>query len=160
VLEKYLPTLALVVLGVLLQPQASGLAQDSAPGATLFHQYCASCHGENGAGNGPVAPYLTIQPADLTTIAERRHGEFPEEQILRIITGDENPPGHGTRTMPVWGERLQDDLIGGVNKSAVARGRIAFLVDHLKALQGSHRREFDNVVIPGGGPRPGGHPIR
>src|SRR5437899_9658002 len=92
----------------------------------------ASCHGEKGTGKGPVAAYLTVQPADLTRIAERRDGTFPREQVTRIIAGEETPPGHGTRTMPVWGERLQDDVIGSVRKRAVARGRIAFLVDYLE----------------------------
>ncbi|MBI3756799.1 MAG: cytochrome c [Deltaproteobacteria bacterium] len=135
-------------------------AQEPRTGAHLFHQYCASCHGENGNGNGPVAPYLMVKPLNLTTITERRQGKFPEEQILRIVAGDENPPGHGTRTMPVWGERLQDDLIGGVSKPAVAQGRVAFLVDYLKTIQGADKKEFENVVIPSGGLRPDGAPIR
>jgi len=135
---------------------ARGESQESAQGAHLFHQYCASCHGEKATGNGPVAPYLIVKPADLTRIAERRGGEFPDDQILRIIAGEENPPGHGTRTMPVWGEQLQDDVIGDVSKSAVARGRIAFLVDYLKTIQGAaDKKEFENIVIPGSGPRPG-----
>lgn len=159
VLNKHLSTLALT-LGVLVYYSALVPAQDISPGAKLFHQYCASCHGEKGNGNGPVAPYLSIKPSDLTTITERRQGEFPEEQIQRIVTGEENPPGHGTRMMPVWGERLQDDVIGGANKSSVARGRIAFLVEYVKNLQGSGRKEFENIVIPGSEPRPGGNPIR
>lgn len=120
----------------------------------MFHQYCASCHGEKANGNGPVAPYLTTKPSDLTTITERQHGQFPEDQILRIITGEENPPGHGTRTMPVWGERLQDDVVGGASKPTVARGRIAFLVDYLKSIQGATRKTFENVVTPTEGLRP------
>lgn len=150
---------ALLLVASLWRPVCAN-AQDTAAGARLFHQYCASCHGEKGTGDGPVAPYLKIQPPDLTAVAERRQGSFPEEQLLRIVAGDENPPGHGTRTMPVWGERFQDDIIGGVNKSVVARGRVAFLVDYLKTIQGTGRKEFENIVIPGGGLRPGGTPMR
>ena len=135
-------------------------AQEAISGAKLFHQYCASCHGEKGRGNGPVSPYLTVKPSDLTTIAERREGQFPDEQIIRIIAGEENPPGHGVRTMPVWGEQLQDDLVGRVSKSTVARGRIAFLVDYIKAIQGAGREEFENVVTPSEGLRPGALPSR
>jgi mono/diheme cytochrome c family protein len=133
-------------------------AQAPPAGAQLFHQYCASCHGEKGNGNGPVAPYLKVKPLDLTTIAQRREGEFPEEQILRIVAGDENPPGHGTRTMPVWGDRLQDDLIGGASKAVIARGRVAFLVDYLKTIQS--KKEFENIVTPSGGLRPETTPTR
>jgi hypothetical protein len=95
---------------------------------------------------------LTVPPADLTRIAERRDGTFPRAQVTRIIAGDETPAGHGTRTMPVWGERLQDDVIGSVGKQAVARGRIAFLVDYLAALQGTAKKTFENTVIPGTAP--------
>lgn len=143
-------TAAMLVSGV-----TNGESQEIERGAKLFHQYCASCHGEKGTGTGPVAPYLTVKPADLTRIAERRGGEFPHDQILRIIAGEETPPGHGSRTMPVWGERLQDDVIGGVSKPAVARGRIAFLVDYVESLQGTDKKEWENIVIPSSGPHPG-----
>lgn len=135
-------------------------AQEAISGAKLFHQYCASCHGEKANGNGPVAPYLTVKPSDLTAITERRGGKFPEDQLIRIVAGEENPPGHGIRTMPVWGEQLQDDLIGGVRKPTVARGRIAFLVDYLRAIQGGSREEFENIVTPTEGLRPGALPTR
>ena len=127
-------------------------AQEAWRGAALFHQYCASCHGETGTGKGPVAPYLTVQPADLTRITERAEGTFPREQITRIIAGEENPPGHGTRSMPVWGEQLQEGVIGSVSKQAVARGRIAFLVDYLESLQGTAKKGFENTIIPGNAP--------
>lgn len=146
--------LLLFLLSMQLVYCTSSRAQETKPGAKLFHQYCASCHGEKANGNGPVAPYLTTKPSDLTTITERQHGQFPEDQILRIITGEENPPGHGTRTMPVWGERLQDDVVGGASKPTVARGRIAFLVDYLKSIQGATRKTFENVVTPTEGLRP------
>ena len=150
--------LLFLTIGVYLGNDASCLAQETVSGSHLFHQYCASCHGEKANGNGPVAQYMTIKPADLTTITERRQGSFPEEQILRIITGEENPPGHGTRIMPVWGERLQDDVVGTVSKPAVARGRVAFLVDYLKKIQGAQRKSFENVVIPSQGLPPGEGP--
>jgi len=149
-----LPYFLIAITSPFLSRASLTTAQDLSVGAHLFHQYCASCHGETGNGNGPVAPYLTLKPSDLRAIAERRQGRFPEEQILRIVAGDENPPGHGTRAMPVWGEQLQEELIGGVNKPAVARGRIAFLVDYLKTIQGAGRKEFENVVTPTGGLRP------
>jgi mono/diheme cytochrome c family protein len=152
------PHLLLIVL--LSGWSAPGWGQETAAGTRLFHQYCASCHGETGNGNGPVAPYLNVKPSDLTTITDRHQGTFPEEQITRIIAGEENPLGHGTRTMPVWGERLQDDVIGTVNKATIARGRIGFLVDYVRELQGSSRKSFDNVVIPEQSPRIGGQPIR
>ncbi len=57
--------------------------------------------------------------------------------------------------MPVWGERLQEGVIGSVRKQAVAHGRIAFLVDYLESLQGTDEKGFENTVIPGNAPSPG-----
>lgn len=37
-----------------------------AEGAELYQTWCASCHGETGQGDGPVAQTLNPKPADLT----------------------------------------------------------------------------------------------
>lgn len=144
----------MVALALLGQGRAA-TAQEERQGRMLYLQYCASCHGDTGRGTGPVSPYLTVKPADLTLITARRDGEFPREQIKRIVAGEELPPGHGTRTMPVWGERLQDDVIGGVNKAAVAGGRISFLVDYLFFIQDTKGKTFENILVPSPQPVPG-----
>jgi len=123
-------------------------AQDPDYGATLYRHHCASCHGETGNGNGPLAPVLTVKPTDLRTITVRHQGDFPHELLGRIIGGEEVIAAHGTRVMPIWGERLQEDVLGTVSKPAVARGRIGFLVDYLETLQGTDTQDFDNVVLP------------
>lgn len=35
-------------------------------GAQLFHENCASCHGDTGVGDGPTGAFLTKKPANLT----------------------------------------------------------------------------------------------
>jgi mono/diheme cytochrome c family protein len=146
---------------LMVTPVTPSDAQDATPGATLYHQYCASCHGEDGRGHGPVEPYLTVKPADLTRIATRRGGDFPRAEITRIIAGDEVIAAHGTRTMPIWGEQLQTDVIGTVNKPIVARGRIGFLVDYLETLQGARERGSDDLIsVPLGAPPPEAAPRR
>ena len=72
-------------------------------GARIFHEYCATCHGANGKGNGPVARALKNKVPDLTKIAKRSGGEFPSDRIRKIIEGTETSSGHGSREMPVWG---------------------------------------------------------
>ncbi len=136
-------------------------AQETNYGPMLYRQYCASCHGEDGKGHGPMEPYLTVKPSDLTRIAARRQDDFPRDQITRIVAGDEVIATHGTRTMPIWGEQLQSDVIGTVNKSTIARGRIGFLVDYLEALQGTGEKAFDNRIdAPPSAPIPGTTPRR
>lgn len=75
----------------------------SVKGSDLFRAYCASCHGADGKGNGPVAPALNAKPSDLTIIAQRNGGVFPATRVRMIIAGDELIIAHGSREMPVWG---------------------------------------------------------
>ena len=75
----------------------------SVKGPDLFYSYCASCHGSDAKGSGPVAPALVSKVPDLTTIAERSGGIFPEQRVRKIIAGDEIFMSHGSREMPVWG---------------------------------------------------------
>jgi mono/diheme cytochrome c family protein len=76
---------------------------ESIAGPALFKAYCATCHGSDGKGNGPMTEWLKVKPPDLTHI-DMRAGGFPLARVQRIISGEENmKAGHGTREMPVWG---------------------------------------------------------
>lgn len=97
----------------LLLTAAAALASERFPdpekaavGSSYFRAYCASCHGRTAVGDGDVAQYLKIKPADLTAIAERNGGEFPLDRVLKIIDGREKVKGHGRSDMPVWGDAL------------------------------------------------------
>ena len=104
-------------------------------GAEMFKQYCASCHGMNGEGDGPVAASLKKPPADLTRIAARRGGNFPDADISRWIDGRFDAPAHGTREMPVWGRQFQDTVGNRTDPDEVVRGRLLTLVEYLKTIQ-------------------------
>jgi mono/diheme cytochrome c family protein len=105
---------------------------DSFKGPELFKAYCATCHGRDAKGGGPMAASLRIAPTDLTRIAARNGGTFPFLQVQRIISGEQQPPStHGTREMPVWGpifsEVSWDQDLGRV--------RIYSLAMYLEAIQ-------------------------
>lgn len=73
-------------------------------GPALYKAYCASCHGVDGKGDGPLAESLKVSPSDLTRISARNAGMFPLMQIERIIQGEgQLQKSHGSREMPVWG---------------------------------------------------------
>ena len=77
---------------------------DSIQGPELFKAYCASCHGQDAKGKGPMATSLKTAPPDLRRISLRNHGVFPLARIEKIIAGEEQPSsGHGSSEMPVWG---------------------------------------------------------
>ena len=104
-------------------------------GAPLFARYCSSCHGLGGRGDGPTAATLRTRPADLTAIATRRNGEFPTGEIAKFIDGRFAFPAHGSREMPVWGERFGSDVPDVEVGESIARGNIASLVEYLKSIQ-------------------------
>jgi mono/diheme cytochrome c family protein len=131
----------LMIFGVLLAC-AAGAPQDgirvrasksddqpligSIRGDNLYKTYCASCHGQDAKGNGPMAAWLKVQPSDLTHIAARNGGKFPLERVDRIISGEEPlPSGHGTRAMPIWGpvfsQVTRDQDLGRVRIDNLAR---------------------------------------
>jgi mono/diheme cytochrome c family protein len=98
----------------------------SMQGSKLYQIYCASCHGEDAKGHGPMAPWLKVQPSDLTRIASRNGGEFPLARVDRIISGETAVlSGHGTRVMPIWGpvfsQVTRDQDLGRVRIDNLAR---------------------------------------
>jgi mono/diheme cytochrome c family protein len=104
-------------------------------GSEYFQQYCASCHGLSGRGDGPVAPALASPPADLTRIAQRRGGAFPDGEIARFIDGRFEVAAHGSREMPIWGRRFGDAIPESAVAEEIVRGRILTLVEYLKSIQ-------------------------
>jgi mono/diheme cytochrome c family protein len=107
----------------------------AAMGSEHFVRYCAACHGSDGRGAGPAAAALKTAPADLTRIAARRGGEFPAGEIARFIDGRFAVAAHGTREMPVWGERFGERVPEAGVSEEIVRGRILVLVEYLKSIQ-------------------------
>src|ERR1700686_4181061 len=96
----------LASLGAAPQTLPKGKLERPVPlvkGSDLFRNYCAVCHGLDGKGNGPLAPLLKAQPADLTVLGKKNGGQFPSERVRKTIAGDDEVASHGSRTMPVWG---------------------------------------------------------
>jgi len=104
-------------------------------GREEFATHCASCHGMDARGGGPVAASLRTAPADLTRIAARRGGDYPADEIAAWIDGRLAPGAHGTREMPVWGARLADGLPPEPLTQDLVRGRIVTLVEYLESIQ-------------------------
>jgi mono/diheme cytochrome c family protein len=111
--------------------QASPGRRDES-GAALFRTYCASCHGTDGRGAGPMADHLRRLPPNLTSFAIRNGGVFPGERVRRIIDG-RDIPAHGSFEMPVWGDAFRRTREG--LSEAAAAARIEAIVRHLETIQ-------------------------
>jgi mono/diheme cytochrome c family protein len=104
----------------------------AASGKEMFTTYCAVCHGTSGKGDGPAAAALKKRPADLTQLARKNNGTFPEVHVINFITGEDVVAAHGSRDMPIWG-----DLFRSLSPNAqeVSKLRVANLADYVKSLQ-------------------------
>ena len=105
---------------------------DVASGKKTYMEYCAACHGDDGKGRGAGASALKTPPSDLTTLAKRHAGKFPEDYVAEIVRIGKPIQAHGSSDMPVWGP-----IFGPRDKfSEVAvRRRIKNLCDYLATLQ-------------------------
>jgi len=102
-------------------------------GSALFRSYCASCHGADAKGDGPLAGNLRVAPSDLTRLANRNHGKFDAEKVRRAIDGRGPKEIHGGSDMPVWGDAFK--RAGEGFSEAKVKERIDALVEHLSTLQ-------------------------
>jgi mono/diheme cytochrome c family protein len=102
-------------------------------GKEWFVSYCVICHGEKADGMGAMADSLQVHPLDLTRIAQRRGGNFPDEQIAKIIAGKENVPGHSNAEMPDWLETFKKSE--NISDEKVLMEKINHIVAYLKTLQ-------------------------
>lgn len=103
----------------------------SLDGKGLYTEFCAVCHGGDLKGNGPAASALKTAPSDLTRIAARNGGHFPDTKVMAILKGQEPVTAHGNSDMPTWGKTFN-----GVSGSmTVAQGRMHALVNFLQESQ-------------------------
>lgn len=113
------------------------VAEENRVGAEAFTTHCAVCHGATGVGNGEFAEVLKVEPADLTTLSARNHGEFPYLNTLRTIDGRTVVRGHGV-VMPVWGDVFKSEIAdsaGPYGAELLIRAKMVALVDYIETLQ-------------------------
>jgi mono/diheme cytochrome c family protein len=101
-------------------------------GEQIYRSFCIACHGKSGTGDGPAASVLNTKPADLTTLAERHGGTFPDEYVAGVLRFGMKKPAHGTSDMPTWGPTFTSASGGDKAKVDV---KIADLISYLKTLQ-------------------------
>jgi len=103
-----------------------------ASGEEMFKTYCAACHGKDAKGAGPATPELKTVPPDLTTLAKRHDGKFPQDYVTNVLRNGVKAPAHGSSDMPVWGPLFAK--VSGEDQSIVNM-RISNLVRYLESVQ-------------------------
>ena len=92
-------------------PVADAAAPDAARGKVVFENYCVSCHGPRGEGDGPVAASLDPKPArlgDRATMSSK-----PDDDLFAIIKNGGASVGRSAMMAP-WGGLLSDAQIRDV----------------------------------------------
>jgi mono/diheme cytochrome c family protein len=112
-------------------------AQDAALGKETYDRYCATCHGADAAGGGPMAPVLLLQPPDLTGLSARNEGVFPVTRVVMRIDGRDPLVSHGS-PMPVYGDFFVGEELSLKTESGqpiLTSPAVVDLVAYLQGLQ-------------------------
>ena len=117
----------------------SASAQEVDAGRSIYMQYCATCHGVDGTGTGPLTEYMTERPSDLTQLAannEAEPGTFPMLRIIHVIDGRTGIRQHGG-SMPTYGDIFMSEAaeFGKTGSVLETRGRILSLALYLESIQ-------------------------
>jgi mono/diheme cytochrome c family protein len=96
--------LCAVVLGTALVAHAA----DAEQGKNLYGQFCATCHGQSGKGDGPAAAALNPKPRDHTD--KDYMSKLSDDDMLKVIKNGGASVGKSP-LMPPWGASLKDDQI-------------------------------------------------
>jgi mono/diheme cytochrome c family protein len=136
-----------MVASITVSFSAVALAQDLDAGKLEFQSSCATCHGIDGKGKGPLSEQLRVAPADLTVLAKKNDGVFPVNAVYETIYGIKRIIAHGPPDMPIWGFRyFARNTAPGSKKpdhyvelssdlDAIARTRMLAVIDYLNRIQ-------------------------
>ena len=102
-----LMTLCILVAATALKAQAA----DVEDGKKQYMQFCSTCHGQSGKGDGPGAAALNPKPRDHTDKAYM--SQLSADHVFKVIKEGGASVGKSP-LMPPWGASLKDDQIKDV----------------------------------------------
>ena len=106
---------SLAALAALLAP-TSALAADAEKAKGLYTANCASCHGETGKGDGPVAPAIPPPPPRDFTVGDfvydaDEDGTIGTDADLKAVISKGAGAFGGNQMMAAWAGLLSDEDI-------------------------------------------------
>lgn len=138
------PTRTLQALAVAAMATIATLSFAAEPaksrGKVEYDGHCAVCHGDKATGFGAFGGMMTGQVPDLTTLSRRNGGVYPFERVYQTIDGSYVLKAHGTREMPIWGQRYRIEAAEyytdvPYDEKAFVRARILAVDEYLSTLQ-------------------------
>lgn len=119
---------AAVILGALALEACDREPTYPSNAEAAYTQYCASCHGTTGRGDGPAAAALQPPPTDLT------RSTLGVAELMQVIDGRRTVRAHGTGRMPVWGSVFEEEGEGSDRQHRDALRRVQGLAEYVQAL--------------------------
>lgn len=110
-------------------------AAESNSGKQMYLQYCSSCHGKDGKGDGTVSRDLKVRVFDLTGLAKKNKGVYPLDDVMATIDGRRLVRGHGDRNMPVWGESFRSESEGKKYPELTTLLKAKIIAEYVATLQ-------------------------
>jgi mono/diheme cytochrome c family protein len=101
----------LAIVLCVLAPLGRAEAQNAAEGKKLYTTYCATCHGDNGKGDGVAAASLPVKPADHTNGAVMNK---LSDQFLADIISKGGSAVNKSGFMPAWGTSLNGNQVADI----------------------------------------------
>jgi mono/diheme cytochrome c family protein len=100
----------ILILPLIMAP-IGAWAQNTGEGKNLYTTYCASCHGDQGRGDGVAARSLPVKPADHTNNAVM--SQLSDQYLTDIITKGGNAVNK-SGFMPAWGSSLNPKQVADI----------------------------------------------
>jgi mono/diheme cytochrome c family protein len=140
----------ILALGALTLGSGLAAAADKRAAVDLgkreYMNSCAVCHGATGKVQGAEVAgveFLKTMPTDLSMLSKNNAGVFPFDRLYSVIDGRQQVKGHGSREMPIWGDRYsREGAKAGeyyvdmpYDMDMYVRSRILALVDYIHRLQ-------------------------
>jgi len=130
----------LIMLLAVLFAAVPSNGTDLEKGRVVYEKYCLWCHGKDGAGDGPAAPYLNPPPRDFTYgLYKWKSTSFSEitpsdGDFRKMISGYYGGGGHGLKgtAMPGWGKALSKD-------------EIKYVIAYIKSFSGLEEPEEKSI---------------
>ena len=126
----------LIATAVAISTLGSGALADET-GQGEYMNACASCHGVDADGSGPLAELMSVGVPGLTGLAEANDGVFPMLEVIHSIDGRQGTRGH--YPMPVWGEvfehQAEVDNMDRYGGEIAVRGRVLSIAYYLESIQ-------------------------
>lgn len=123
----------LILLLALLTLAACGTPAVPEHADAMYRQYCASCHGLSGRGDGPAAEALSPRPSDLTA------STLDLPALMKVIDGRRTVRAHGSGAMPVWGRVFEETAPDEERKNRQALRDVQAIAEYVQSLYGAAR---------------------